>query len=212
MPKKPSKSSQPKANLSNLSIADYYDDMINIIDLEAEKILHQHDPSEKINQDPRMFVNMNTSEDEDNESSEEERGSTVGDIAIMESERDIFGNTCCEANRYRSPYEAKFTYNQKFKSARFDSKKTTIHEYVDKTRCEMIDELTMLKDECVEKVKVVSGNEEEMFGNEKFPILIRLEWFMGSQEYEWCENRSPFAYFLLIFDSYLNQNILNDLS
>ena len=217
MPKKPAKSSQPKPKPQNLSITDYYDDMINIIDLEAEKILPKHDPSEKINQDPRMFVNMNTSsEDEDDDESSVGRGSSVGEIAVRESERDIFGDTCGEANRYRNPYEAKFDYNLKLKSARFDPKKTTIHEYVDKIRCEMIDELTKLKDECVE-ISGISGNnedemKEEMFGKRKFPILIRLEWFMGSQEYEWCENRSPFPYFLLIFESYLNKNILNDLS
>lgn len=193
-------------------IIEYYDSLINHIDIRAEEVLAQHDTQKQIDlKDARLFSRHVLKWPNDEIRFPE---------LLQNRTSDLFDE------KYQEPIEIK-SYNKSYhttdRASRFDERTSVgVHEYVNEMRQEMIDELTKVQDETLKNyaTSVRNGieaadcnfnrdNKEELarykkkvFG-EKFAFLIySIALKPPSRNLNTVANPSPFNVYLVVLDDF----------
>lgn len=185
-----------------LFILNSYDKLINLVDIHTEEILAKHAESD-------LFADV------------------VSNVKI----RDRPDNGCniqtmFEQNTSADLYKEEYEIDEKLKKPRtVDLKTTTVHEYVNKMRQEMIDELKKQQGDTLEmfdqskrnttngdetKKSVASNIDQEkldvekdgLFGN-KYCFIIETKTYKV-KDYSWQCTRSPLEMRLFVLDFFLD--------
>lgn len=195
MASSPSSDVSKKVSNPKQIILDSYDFLINQIDIHAETVLANHTETDLI--DTTISSSCNT----------EPQTST-------EKRHDYFD--ILEENVFADPFKEDYQIDEKFKSPLVDPTTTTVHDYVNKMRQEMIDELNKVQEETLKQCEMTNKDEspierlekeKSLFGKKYCFILETAEKSDTKQEVSKCPIRYPFGMYLFVLDFYVDPNL-----
>lgn len=144
-------------------IIEYFDSLTNQIDIYAEQVMEKHTADE-------MILNKTNS---------------VLPLDESSNNAEYTINQLYESNAFnQNPYKEGYTINDEFKMNRFDPDSSKVHNYVNRMRQEMLDELKTIEDEkmikCEQKRRENKSVEKNDFESDLFAdklpfVIIRKE-------------------------------------
>ena len=181
-------------------ILDAYDSLINLVDIHAEETLEKHSETELLNisDEYKSISNQETENETSNKS------------------QNYFEFNLLGENTFIDPLKSNYKLDEKFRTAKVYPKTTSVHEYVNKMREEMIDELVKIQGETLKLYdKTKSVDIKSMFG-EKYCSLVNVNESGPQNNYSLCfyedykpskSTQTPFNMYLVVFDFYIDENL-----
>lgn len=183
-----------KSNPKKL-ILDSYDSLINRVDIHAEEVLTSYDDNGPVLVNTEQNIST-----KDGQTQPKLKKQTPRKFDLLEEDD------------YVNPFKEEYEIDNRFKSSLVDPKTTTIQQYVNKMRQDVIDELKKLQEDTLKlydknKTKIneekdVDVVERSLFGN-KYCLILES----NLKEDKSKSIRSLFGVYLFVFDFYIDFKI-----
>lgn len=193
----------PHSN-SKLAIVNSYDKLINLVDIRAEEILEKHVESDLFDDVVVSNADNKPQQQMKNKSKNQDIFDKLGEDMLVDQNKE------------------EYEIDEKFKKPHdIDLKTTTVFDYVNKMRIEVIDTLKKEQDEALRMYDkrmratndVDSNNQEklELIGN-KYCFLIEPKTKKETDIKPSRYVRSPFSIYLFVLDFCLDERTRNNLT
>lgn len=168
-------------------IIEYYDSLVNTIDIYAEQLLEKYTADDLI---------------------QNKTNSVQLEPPLMH--RCPLWCPCEKELIYQDPYKEGYQLKEEFKHDKLDPDLTTVHDYINRMRQEMIDELSRLQDETMAKYEQKRKGKNEMKADDlfayKLPFVIILKKFDPKSKIIKKESYTQglFQCFLIVINFYMD--------
>lgn len=181
-------------------ITEYYDSLINHVDILAEEALAKHDEQQQLDLNDKRVFKLTSGYLADN------------DFEDRSLDQVSFGDTAVDVSSYQKTYEIASSHP----NHRLDKCTSTVsvHKYVNEMREEMIDELRKLQNETLRNYEASVRSSDDQDENEmarlkrkifdrKFAFLVcSLELRHKWTHRELVHNSSPLNVYLVVLDDF----------
>lgn len=167
-------------NLKMITLTSY-DLLVRELDIYTEEILAKLSESERLdNYEPSRITEK------------------IGYNFDKDSIKSIKFDQLEENDEYIDPYKEKYEIEERFKVSKVDPNKITVHDYVNKMRQEMIDELEKVQGEILKMIEKRKNEPDDSTGDKECFLLITK----NAKNDEKTSRFFPFRIYLFVLDDF----------